>query len=224
MASVITRSGHDVRLWAREAEVVTAINAKAVNEVFLPGISLPRGITAMSDLAAAVRGRDFILMAVPAQHVRSIAAQMQTFVPTGTPVVTCSKGIERGSCALMPEVLAEMLPQARIAVLSGPSFAREIALDHPCGVALACAEAGLGELLSAGIGNPHFCVHACLDVVGTAVGGVMKNVIAIASGIVAGRKLGENARATLITYGLEESIRLGLAKGGQRKTSWDSRG
>jgi glycerol-3-phosphate dehydrogenase (NAD(P)+) len=113
----------------------------------------------------------------------------------------------------MPEVIAETLPQAGIAVLSGPSFAREIALDLPCGVVLACEDTGMGDALSRAIANPRFCVQPSEDIIGTAVGGVMKNVIAIASGIAAGRKLGENARSTLITYGLGEATRLGIAKG-----------
>jgi glycerol-3-phosphate dehydrogenase (NAD(P)+) len=143
---------------------------------------------------------------------------MRDYLPSGTTLVTCSKGIERGSCALMPEVISQELPSATVAVLSGPSFAREIALDLPCGVALACEDAGIRDLLARAIANPRFCVHPSRDVIGTAIGGVMKNVIAIASGIVAGRKLGENARATLITYGLDEAARLGLAKGARRAT------
>jgi glycerol-3-phosphate dehydrogenase (NAD(P)+) len=218
MACVVARSGHEVTLWAREPEVVADVNATRTNPHFLPGASLPPGIEATGELAAATRGRDFILMAVPAQHLRGIAAQMRDGMAPGVPVVACSKGIERGTCALMPEVIAETLPQARVAVLSGPSFAREIALDLPCGVALACADAGTGGALARAIANPRFCVRPGRDVIGTAIGGVMKNVIAIASGIAAGRKLGENARATLITYGLGEAIRLGIAKGAKAAT------
>ena len=218
MACVVSRSGHDVLVWAREPEVVAAINAYGTNPLFLPGITLPRGIRATGDLAAATQGRDFILIAVPAQHLRGVAVQMRGLLRHGTPVATCSKGIERGSCALMPEVIAETLPQAPVAVLSGPSFAREIALDLPCGVVLACRDASVRDALSWAIANPRFCVHPSEDIIGAAVGGVMKNVIAIASGIAAGRKLGENARSTLVTYGLSESIRLGLAKGARRAT------
>jgi glycerol-3-phosphate dehydrogenase (NAD(P)+) len=218
MACVVSRSGHEVLLWAREPEVAAAINGESANPHFLPGVQLPPGIRGTNDLSEAVRGRDFILMAVPAQHLRGIAIEMRTSIADGMPVVTCSKGIERGTCALMPEVVAEALPQVKIAVLSGPSFAREIALDQPCGVALACRLPARRELLARAIANPRFCVRPIPDVIGTAVGGVMKNVVAIASGIVAGRKLGENARATLITYGLDETMRLGVAKGGRRET------
>lgn len=218
MACVVTRSGHDAIIWAREPEVVEAINSHSTNPVFLREVALPGPVKATGDLAVATAGRDFILVAVPAQHLRGIAGRMRAHVRPGMPLVTCSKGIERGSCALMPEVIAEALPQAAVAVLSGPSFAREIARDLPCGVVLACADAGVRERLSAAIANPRFCVHPSGDVPGVAVAGVMKNVVAIASGIAAGRQLGENARATLITYGLAESIRLGLASGGQQAT------
>lgn len=218
MACVLRRSGHEVLLWAREAEVIAAINASAINPVFLPEVPLPPGIKATDDLAAATADQDFILMAVPAQHLRGVALQMREFVRRAMPVVSCSKGIERSSCALMPEVITKTLPQAVVAVLSGPSFAREIAFDLPCGVVLACAQAGVRECVSQAIANPRFCVHPSDDVIGAAIGGVMKNVIAIASGIAAGRKLGENARSTLVTLGLAETMRLGFAKGARQET------
>ena len=218
MACVVRRSGHETVIWAREPEVVAAINRDGVNPLFLAGVRVLPGITATSDIAAATREQDFILTAVPAQHVRAVAANMRPFLAADTPVVTCSKGIERGTCALMPEVLAETLPGAPIAVLSGPSFAREIAVDLPCGVTLACANVGVRARLAREIANPHFCIDPSDDVVGAAIGGVMKNVISIGSGIAAGRKLGENARATLITRGLAEATRLGIAKGAKPDT------
>lgn len=218
MACVLARSGHEPLVWAREPEVVAWINGDGINPLFLSGVRLMPGVLATNDLAAATREKAFIVIAVPAQHLRGVAAAMQPFIPAGTPVVSCSKGIERGSCALMPEVLAEALPGSAIAVLSGPSFAREIAADLPCGVTLACADFQVRARLAREIANPQFCVHPSDDVVGAAIGGVMKNVIGIASGIAAGRKLGENARATLITHGLAETIRLGLVKGAQAAT------
>lgn len=218
MACVLARSGNDPVIWAREPEVAAWINQEGINPLFLSGVRLVPGIKATNDLAAASRGKDFIVMAVPAQHLRGVAADMRPFIPGGTPVVTCSKGIERGSCALMPEVLAETLPGVAIAVLSGPSFAREIANDLPCGVTLACTDARVRARLVREIANPRFCVHPSDDVIGAAIGGVMKNVIGIASGIAAGKRLGENARATLITLGLVETMRLGLAKGARAET------
>ncbi len=218
MACVVRRAGHEVLIWAREREVVAAINNEGVNTHFLPGVQLMPGIRATANLAAATHGRDFILMAVPAQHLREVAGDMRGPLRASTPVVSCSKGIERGSHALMPEVIAQMLPQAVVAVLSGPSFAREIAADLPCGVVLACEDWSVGEALARQISSPRFCIHVSDDLIGAAVGGVMKNVISIASGIAAGRKLGENARATLIALGFAEESRFGLAKGAKLAT------
>ena len=218
MACVLRRSRHDVLVWAREPEVAAAINERHVNALFLAGVALDPGIRATNDPAEAARDADLLLMAVPAQHVRGVALAMRAALSPGTPVVSCAKGIERASCALMPEVLAEALPEARIAVLSGPSFAREIAADLPCGVALACRDIPLGKELAAAIANPRFCVHAGDDVPGAALGGVMKNVVAIACGVAAGRRLGESAHATLLALGLLETVRLGRALGARAET------
>ena len=218
LAAVLRRSRHETTLWAREAEVVMAINTEHVNPHFLPGVDLDAGIRATNELACAAHQQDFIVLAPPAQHLRAIANQLRPLLADGTPVVICSKGIERGTCALMPEVVAEVIPTATIAVLSGPTFAKEIARDLPCGVALACRDAPVRDRLVHAIRTPHFCVHGNDDVIGTALGGVMKNVLAIASGIAAGRKLGENARATLITLGLAEAMRLAVAKDAKAET------
>jgi glycerol-3-phosphate dehydrogenase (NAD(P)+) len=218
MACVLSRSGHDVLVWAREPEVVEAINGHSTNPLFLRDVALVPAIRATGDLGAAATGRDFILVAVPAQHLRGIVRAMCPHLEPGTPVVTCSKGIEQSTLALMPEIIAQELPQAAAAVMSGPSFAREIALDLPCGVVMAAPDPAAAGRLAEALANPRFCVQPSGDVPGVAVAGVMKNVVAIASGIAAGRKLGENARATLINHGLVEAARLGIAKGGRRAT------
>ncbi len=218
MACVIRRSDHETVIWAREPEVAASINRQGTNTLFLGGVRLVPGIAATNDLAAAAERADFLLLAPPAQHMRAVTTQLRPALKPGTPVVSCSKGIERGSCLLMPEVLAETLPRAKLAVLSGPSFAREIAHDLPCGVTLACADAAVGEMLVRAIGTPRFRTYLSDDLTGATIGGVMKNVLAIAAGIVQGRRLGENARATLITRGLAEATRLGLAKGARAET------
>lgn len=218
MACVLRRRGHDVMLWAREAEVVDSINHDGTNAIFLKGVALPAGIVASGEFAAAAGRAEFILLAPPAQHMRSVSVQLAPHVAEGTPVITCSKGIERGSSALMSQVLADTLPQCPVAVLGGPSFAAEISIELPTGVTLACADPVLGAQLEQAIGSPRFRVYLSDDVIGAQIGGVLKNVLSIACGIATGRKLGNSARATLIARGLAETVRLGLALGARLET------
>jgi glycerol-3-phosphate dehydrogenase (NAD(P)+) len=218
LSAVMRRAGHDVTIWAREREVAAAINERIMNAIFLPGIALPPGIRATVDLAVAAKDMDVLLLAPPAQHMRAMAAEMRPFHETGTPLITCSKGIERGTCALMPQVIAETLPGAPLAVLSGPSFAHDIANGHPVGVSLACADLALGEQLAALIGSPRFRTYLTDDVTGVSLGGVLKNVIAIACGVAIGKKLGDSTRATLFARGLAEMMRLGIAMGARQET------
>jgi glycerol-3-phosphate dehydrogenase (NAD(P)+) len=218
MACVVRRAGNETTLWAREPEVVESVNRHGVNAAFLPGVKLEPGIRATNDLAQALAGAEFAVLVVPAQYLRGVAQQMRPLVAPGTPVMSCAKGIERTSCALMPEVVAETLPAAAVAVLSGPSFAKEIATDLPTGVTLACADRATGERLAHAIGSPRFRTYLSTDVTGAALCGAMKNVFAIACGIADGKKLGEGARATLIARGLAEMARLGLVKGARLHT------
>lgn len=218
MACVVRRSGHDTVIWAREPEVASAINQDSANPVFLPGIRLVAGIRATNDLGTAAAGADFLLLAPPAQHMRAVTTQLHPVLKSGTPVVSCSKGIERKTCALMSQVIAETLPGAPVAVLSGPSFAHDIAVDRPAGVTLACADFAVGDRLVQAIGSPRFRTYVSDDVVGALIGGVLKNVVAIACGVAMGRKLGESTRAMLFARGLAETARLGLALGARLET------
>ena len=218
MACVLRRQRHEVALWARESEVVDAINRRGANAVFLPGVPLPDGIVATQDMASAVRDAAFVLLAPPAQHMRAVTTQLRPHLAAGLPVVSCSKGIERDSCALMSEVLAATLPQAPVAILSGPSFAAEISIDLPAGVTLACDDPVLGARLEQAIGSTRFRVYLSDDVVGAQVSGVMKNVLAIACGIVTGKGLGNSMRAMLLARGLAEAVDLGLAMGARLET------
>ena len=218
LACVMRRSGHDTVIWAREPDIVSAINRNAANPVFLPGIGLASGIRATGDLSAAAASADFLLLAPPAQHMRAVTTQLRAHLKHGTPVVTCSKGIERKTCALMSQVLAETLPGAPVAVLSGPSFAHDIAVDRPAGVTLACTDHSTGERFARAIGTPRFRAYLSDDVIGALLGGVLKNVLAIACGVAMGRKLGESARATLFARGLAEMASLGVAMGARLDT------
>lgn len=217
LAAVARRAGRDVVLWAREEQVVAAVNERHVNDLFLPGIPLDPAIRATSDTGAATDA-DAVIVAVPAQFVRTVCGAAKIGWPRGVPAILCAKGVEHGTVRLMSEVLAEVLPQAPAAVLSGPTFAPEVARDLPTALTLACADGDLGGRLVDALATPRFRLYSSDDVIGAQVGGAVKNVLAIACGIVEGRGLGENARAAMITRGLAEIIRLGVAKGARPET------
>ncbi len=217
LAATLRRAGRDVVLWARESEVADAINTIGENAVYLPGVALDSGIRATTDLAAVVDA-EAILLVAPAQHLRSLCGQLRPLWRPGLPAVICAKGIENATGRLMSEVVAEELPEASIAVLSGPTFAIETARGLPTAVTLAAADAALGTRLAERIGTPTFRPYWTDDIVGVQVGGAVKNVLAIACGIVEGRGMGDNARAALITRGLAEMTRFAAAKGGRAET------
>jgi glycerol-3-phosphate dehydrogenase (NAD(P)+) len=214
LAQVAARDGDPVTLWAREPEVVESINAAHDNSVFLPGVALDPAIVATDDLAA-LAGSDVLLVVAPAQHIRAVLAA----TPVGTtPLVLCAKGIEAGSRLLVGEVARQLYPDAPIAVLSGPTFAREVAEGKPTAVTLACEDAELRDRLSDRLAGPAFRTYASSDVTGAEIGGAVKNVLAIACGVVEGAGLGLNARAALIARGFAEMTRFGLARGGRAET------
>lgn len=214
LAQVAAADGQPVTLWAREPEVVDSIMRRAENEMFLPGVTLRASIAATSSLRE-LAVCDALLVVVPAQHVGAVLAQ----TPVGTtPLVLCAKGIEAGSKRLVGEVAQAAHPQAPIAVLSGPTFAHEVAKGLPTAVTLACADAVLGQRLSERLASPAFRPYASSDVVGAEIGGAVKNVLAIACGVVEGAGLGQNARAALIARGFAEMTRFGLARGARVET------
>lgn len=217
LAQVAGWAGLDVLLQAREPEVVDGIRARRVNEAFLPGVVLDDHVQVTADLAD-LADCDLILAVPPAQHMRSTLEAFRPHHREGTPVVLCSKGVERGSLKLMTDVLAETLPQAPAAVLSGPSFAAEVARGLPSAVTLACADAALGEALMNALSAPAFRPYLADDLVGAEVGGAVKNVLAIACGMSEGKGLGRSAHAALITRGFAEMTRLGVALGGRPET------
>ncbi|RDD63393.1 NAD(P)H-dependent glycerol-3-phosphate dehydrogenase [Ferruginivarius sediminum] len=218
LATTVRRAGRDTVLWAREPEVARQIAEEHENTAFLPGIALDPAIRATDDLEAAAREGEALLLAVPAQHLRETAARLGETLEAPRPLVICAKGIEVGSGRLMSEVVTETLPGWPVAVLSGPTFAAEVARGLPTAAALATKDANLGERLVAALGSRSFRPYLGDDPIGAQIGGAVKNVVAIACGIVAGRRLGENARAALITRGLAEIARLGAAKGARAET------
>jgi glycerol-3-phosphate dehydrogenase (NAD(P)+) len=217
LAVTARRAGRDVVLWARESEVVAAINERHENPHFLPGIAIDPAITATGELAAAAAA-DAVLLVVPAQHLRAIADAIAGALRPDTSVVICAKGVEESSGALMSEIAASALPGRGLAILSGPTFAGEVARGLPTAVTLATAVPTLGRALIAALGTRSFRPYLGDDVIGAEIGGAVKNVLAIACGVVAGRRLGDNARAALITRGLAEMVRLARAKGGRAET------
>jgi glycerol-3-phosphate dehydrogenase (NAD(P)+) len=197
--------------------VVESIRTRRINEAFLPGVVIDDHVSVTGDLAD-LGACDLILAVPPAQHMRSTLQAFAAHHRPGVPVILCSKGIERGSLKLMTDVLAETLPAAPAAVLSGPSFAGEVARGLPSAVTLACADEALGEALMGTLSAPGFRPYLATDLIGAEVGGAIKNVLAIACGIAEGRGLGRSAHAALITRGFAEMTRMGVALGGQAET------
>lgn len=218
LALVARRTGRAVKIAARKSDVADAINHRHENPLFLPGVHLDTAIEATTDAGATVAWADAVLLAVPAQYLRGVATAIAPMLRDQTPVIICAKGIECGTGAMMSDVVASVLPACRIAVLSGPTFAAEVARGLPTAVTLACTDSGLATRLIDALGGPTFRPYQSSDVIGVQIGGAVKNVIAIACGIVVGRKLGENARAAVMTRGLAEIMRLGVAMGARRET------
>ncbi len=217
LSLVVKRAGGDAVLWAREPEVVAVINAQHENPVFLPGVRLDPAIEATGEIGRAADA-DAVLLTMPAQHLRKSTAALSSVLKPGTPAILCAKGIENGSCALMSEIAAEILPGSPIAALSGPTFAAEVAQGLPTAATLACKDHDLAMRIARMLASQRFRIYLSDDIIGSQIGGAVKNVLAIACGITMGRKLGENARAALITRGLAEMVRLGLAKGARLAT------
>ncbi len=214
LAQVAATGGRETLLWALEDDVVAAVNAINENPIYLKGLKLDpavRATSSFSELAVA----DAWLVVTPAQHMRAVLGRSPC---PGKPLILCSKGIEESSGKLLHDVAREVCPTSPVAVLSGPTFAHEVAAGLPTAVTLACEDRELGEALRARINLPHFRTYCTDDVAGAEVGGAVKNVLAIACGVAEGRGLGQNARAALIARGFAEMTRFGMAMGGRRET------
>jgi glycerol-3-phosphate dehydrogenase (NAD(P)+) len=214
LAQVMASDGREVRLWAREAEVIGAINRTRENTVFLSGVPLSPRIQATDDIAWVAESC-VVFVVTPAQHMRAVLRDMPC---NAQPLILCSKGIEAGSHKLLHQVAREEVDGSPIAVLSGPTFAHEVAAGLPTAVTLAAEDMEEARRLAAIIARPAFRPYASTDVIGAEIGGAVKNVLAIACGVVEGAGLGLNARAALIARGFAEMTRFGLARGGQAET------
>ena len=216
LARHLVNQGLTVTLWTYEQDVVDHVNRHRENSVFLPGVTLPTGLSATHSFEEAVAGVDFIVLAVPSHAMRSVVRALHPSFADPLPVVVASKGIEEESLYLMSQVLDELLPAAwapGVTVLTGPSFAAEVCRYKPTTVLLAGRDAGLTAHLQRVFMSASFRVYTGTDLIGAQLGGALKNVMAIAAGVVDGLELGLNARAALMTRGLAEVIRLGVAAG-----------
>jgi glycerol-3-phosphate dehydrogenase (NAD(P)+) len=210
----VAAAGGPTLLWAREPEVVRSVNEAHRNSLFLPGVPLDPAIRATEDLTdLAACGA--LLVVTPAQHMRGV---LRTLPQLACPLILCAKGMEESSRKLMHDVAREEQPGAPIAVLSGPTFAHEVAARQPAAVTLAVADESVGERLRTRLARPWFRPYLSDDVIGAEIGGAVKNVLAIACGVVDGRGLGLNARAALISRGFAEMTRFGLARGARAET------
>jgi len=216
LANVVARAGRNVTLWARDAEGAATL-MKTRMSPRLPGVALEKSIEVTEDIACAAHG-DAVLIVVPSQTLRAVAQAIASSLRPGTPVVACAKGIERGTHMFMTEVIAECAPRAAPAVLSGPSFAADVARGLPTAVTLALRDDKRAAQLAQALGSATFRPYHSSDVRGVEIGGAAKNVLAIAAGIVAGRKLGASAAAALVTRGFAELFRFGKALGARPET------
>jgi glycerol-3-phosphate dehydrogenase (NAD(P)+) len=218
LACIAARAGRQAALWARDPDVVAAVNQRRENPFYLPGIALDPAIAATTDPEEALAGAAAALIVVPAQFLRGVLDRLAPCLPAALPLLLCAKGIEAESLKTMSEVAAEAAPASPLAVLSGPGFAAEAARGLPTAVTIASRDPALARFLVAALGSGRFRPYSSPDPVGAEIGGAVKNVLAIACGIVEGKGLGDNARAALITRGLAEMVRLGLAKGAEAET------
>lgn len=216
LAIAAAQAGRNVTLWAREADLVAQMQGSAENGIYLPGVKIPSGVVATGDIATAAKA-DALLLVVPAQHLRTSLRDITRHVSKGTPLVLCAKGIEKTTGELLTEILSEAAPDCEPAILSGPSFAKDVARNMPTAVTIA-ARMDIALKLQAALGHATFRPYASDDIVGVALGGAAKNVYAIASGIVDGMGLGESARAALIARSFAELTRLGTALGAKPET------
>lgn len=216
LANALARAGRRVTLWGRDPAAIATMMATRQN-AHLPGIRLHENVTPSGELRSA-HTADAVLLVVPAQAVREVAVRVGAEIAAGTPVVACSKGIERGTRCFMTDVIAQALPTAVPAILSGPGFAEDVARGLPTAVTLAAHDEKLARELAAAFGTGTFRLYHATDVRGVEIGGAAKNVLAIAAGVAAGRKLGAGAAAALTTRGFAELMRFGRAFGARPET------
>ncbi|HEY4740988.1 MAG TPA: NAD(P)H-dependent glycerol-3-phosphate dehydrogenase [Candidatus Acidoferrales bacterium] len=223
LAIVLARSNkrHTISLWAHEPEIVESVRARHVNDIFLPGFELPEAVSSTGDIAEAVAGAGIVIGVMPSQHARELYSQILPHISPGTAIVSATKGLEPESLLRMSEVIAQTgarITGLRVAAMSGPSFAREVARGDPTAIVIASKDAALAAEVQEAFSGPTFRLYTNSDITGVELGGAIKNVIAIAAGVTEGLGFGHNTLAALITRGLAEMSRLGIALGGKQET------
>jgi glycerol-3-phosphate dehydrogenase (NAD(P)+) len=218
LADLLARNGHEVKLWAYEPDVVATINQKHENVRFLGGHALSPSLEAVGDIGRAVAGAELVTLATPSHVLRRIVKSAAGSLPRGTPLVVATKGIEKGTLCLMTEVAEQEVPGATVVALSGPSFAVEVVSGQPTAVVVASEGDEAAATAQRAFSSAYFRAYTHTDVIGVELGGALKNVMAVATGIAEGLGLGFNARAALVTRGLAEMTRLGSALGAQQST------
>jgi len=221
LAIVLAPRFPDLRLWVYEADLATRMQERRENNLYLAGFSIPRNINITNDFRTALQGAEVVLSVVPSHLVRSVYQQMLPWLSSDVAFVSATKGIENSSLLLSSEIIHEVLSSRftpRVAVLSGPSFAREVAALNPTAIVLSSADNDLARCLQADFSSPSFRLYTSSDPIGVEIGGSIKNVVAIGAGVIDGMGLGHNPLAALITRGLAEMTRLAVALGGQEKT------
>ncbi len=217
LALVAARAENKTCLWMRDSNSTEQLKKDRENQKALPGIMLPEDLIITSSLKEALNA-DIILLAIPAQTIRNFVEQIKNDIPKNSYLVVCSKGIEIGTGLLMSEVIYEILAEISVSILSGPTFARDVAIGQPTAATLSTREIETSRWLASTLSSPNFRVYPSNDIVGVEISGALKNVIAIAAGIATARGYGDSARASLITRGLAEITRLGMAKGAHPET------
>ncbi|NQZ14037.1 MAG: NAD(P)-dependent glycerol-3-phosphate dehydrogenase [Alphaproteobacteria bacterium] len=217
LSQALANTGRDVVIWAREEEVVESINNENENKLYLKEVSLNEALKATNDLAEVCE-RDVLILMTPAQHIRSTLETIKEHLRDDQPIIIGAKGIEKETGYLLSEVAEEIIPGKKVGVLTGPTFASEIGRGLPCAVTIAIKDKDAGEMVIEALGSRTLRTYLTDDLVGAQIGGAVKNVIAIASGVIEGRKMGESARCALITRGLTEISRLAKAMGAQKET------
>jgi glycerol-3-phosphate dehydrogenase (NAD(P)+) len=218
LADLLARNGHDVKLWAYEPDVVETINQKRENVRFLGGHSLSPSLEAFGDIGLAVGGAELVTLATPSHVLRRIVKSAASSLPRGALLVVATKGIENGTLCLMTEIAEQEVPGATVVALSGPSFAAEVVSGQPTAVVVASKQDKAAATTQRAFSSAYFRAYTHTDVIGVELGGALKNVMAVATGIAEGLGLGFNARAALVTRGLAEMTRLGSALGAQQNT------